>query len=170
MLRHLVIFLPGIMGTILQKDGRDVWAPSRQALWTLLETGGDSLRDLRVVGEDGRSDDLGDGIRADRLVRDTVFQLPRLIEHAGYGPLLDQLPEFLEITPGSVHAPQDVASFCSFPMTGAATIASQPGVDNTSWRLSCRAGARGAARAMRRRSDRPQTGAMDKLDGLHALL
>lgn len=115
MLRHLVVFLPGIMGTILQKDGRDVWAPSRQALWTLLTTCGDSLRDLQVKGEDGQSDDLGDGIRADRLVRDTVFQLPRLIEHAGYGPLLDHLPEFLEVTPGSVHAPQDEASFYPFP-------------------------------------------------------
>lgn len=115
MLRHLVIFVPGIMGTILQKDGRDVWAPSRQALWTLLETCGDSLRGLRVVGEDGQSDDLGDGIRADRLVRDTVFQIPRLIDHSGYGPFLDLLPEFLEITPGSVHAPQDEASFYPFP-------------------------------------------------------
>ena len=81
MLRHLVVFLPGIMGSILQKDGRDVWAPSRQALWTLFETGGNALTELQVAGEDGRTEDLGDGIRADRLVRDTVLQVPRLIEH-----------------------------------------------------------------------------------------
>ena len=115
MLRHLVVFLPGIMGSILQKDGRDVWAPSRQALWTLFETGGNALTELQVAGEDGRTDDLGDGIRADRLVRDTVLQVPRLIEHSGYGPLLDQLPEFLEIRPGSVLAPRDEASFYPFP-------------------------------------------------------
>lgn len=115
MLRHLVVFLPGILGTILQKDGRDVWAPSRQALWTLFETCGDSIRDLQVVGEDNESDDLGDGIRADRPVRDTLFQIPRLIEHSGYGPLLDLLPEYLEIKTGSVHAPQDEASFYPFP-------------------------------------------------------
>ena len=115
MLRHLVVFLPGIMGTILQKDGRDVWAPSRQALWTLLQTCGDSLSELQVADEDGQTDDLDDGFRADRLVRDTVLQVPRLIEHSGYGPLLDLLPEFLEIKTGSVHAPQDEASFYPFP-------------------------------------------------------
>ena len=82
MLRHLVVFLPGIMGTILQKDGRDVWAPNRQALWTLFETRGDSIRDLQVADEDGQSDNLGDGIQADRLVRDSVFQIPRLMEHS----------------------------------------------------------------------------------------
>lgn len=115
MLRHLVVFLPGIMGTVLQKDGRDVWAPSRQALWTLFTSHGDSLKSLQVAHEDGQTDDLGDGFRADRLVRDTVLQVPPLIEHSGYGPLLDLLPEFLEIKTGSVHAPRDEASFFPFP-------------------------------------------------------
>lgn len=114
MLQHLVIFLPGIMGSILRKDDRDVWAPSGQALWTLLDTQGESIQGLRVASDDGQTEDLEDGIQADRLVRG-VLQVPRLMEHSGYGPLLDRLPEFLEIAIGSIHAPRDEDSFFPFP-------------------------------------------------------
>ncbi len=113
-MRHLIVFLPGIMGSALQKDGQDVWALSGEGLWHYLTSWGGSVQGLAVAQDDGLTDDLGDGIKAARLIED-LHSVPGLIEHAGYGLLSRRIPEFFEITPGSIHAPRDEASFFPFP-------------------------------------------------------
>jgi hypothetical protein len=38
-MRDIVVLLPGITGSVLQKDGKDIWAISGQAVWKALTTG-----------------------------------------------------------------------------------------------------------------------------------
>jgi hypothetical protein len=46
----IVVILPGIMGSVLQKGGRDVWAISGSAIRRSLVTLGAHLNQLRVSG------------------------------------------------------------------------------------------------------------------------
>lgn len=116
-MRHLVILLPGIMGSVLQKNGKDVWALSGQALWQYLGSrlaAGNSLQALQVVAEDWGRDDLGDGIVAARLIED-LHAIPGLAQHAGYSPICQRIAEYFDVTEGSIHAPSDDANFYPFP-------------------------------------------------------
>src|SRR5688572_19314200 len=109
-MRHLIIVLPGFMGSVLQKDGKDLWALSGQALWPALKTMGQSLQLLRIEKEDWQQDELGDGIKATRIIQD-LHAVPFLIEHNGYSVMLKRIPEYFEVTEGSVDQPQDDANF-----------------------------------------------------------
>jgi hypothetical protein len=42
-MRDIVVLLPGITGSVLQKDGKDIWAISGQAVWKALTSLGSSL-------------------------------------------------------------------------------------------------------------------------------
>lgn len=45
----VVVLLPGILGSVLERDGREVWAPTPGAVW----------RGLWRLGRSGRSCDSG---------------------------------------------------------------------------------------------------------------
>src|SRR3954453_3506571 len=88
--RDVVVLLPGITGSVLQKDGKDLWAPSGQAVLRGLLSLGRSLRALEVEDDDWRRDDLGDGVTAPRLV-DDVHLIPGLWKIDGYSGIEDYL-------------------------------------------------------------------------------
>jgi pimeloyl-ACP methyl ester carboxylesterase len=111
---HLVILLPGIMGSVLQKDGKDLWALSGQALWQHLRFLGSTIQQLQVADDDWTVDDRGDGVHAARLIED-LHSVPPLIEHAGYSVIRRGITEFFGLTEGSVDEPVDSASFFTFP-------------------------------------------------------
>ncbi|MGK7896784.1 MAG: lecithin--cholesterol acyltransferase [Xenococcus sp. (in: cyanobacteria)] len=85
-LKDIVVILPGITGSVLQKDGQDVWGASKKALSEIIFTGGDVLQQLKLDREDALQDavrenkpiqgakaedyEYGDGIRAVRIVND----------------------------------------------------------------------------------------------------
>jgi hypothetical protein len=48
----LVVLLPGITGSVLQRDGRDVWNLSARTIWSTVVSRGDSIRSLRLDGDD----------------------------------------------------------------------------------------------------------------------
>src|SRR5690348_6783236 len=85
-LGDIIVLLPGILGSVLQRDGKDVWAPTPgaavRALWTL----GRSLRDLRLDTDPPDRDDLGDGVVATRLMPD-VHVIPSLWGIHGYSAI-----------------------------------------------------------------------------------
>jgi pimeloyl-ACP methyl ester carboxylesterase len=110
----MVILLPGIMGSVLQKDGRDLWALSGKALWQHMRELGASVNQLRVAGEEWQSDDLGDGIRAVRLIED-LHSLGPLGEHAGYSVIRHGLKDFFGLTEGIPGSPEDSDNFFPFP-------------------------------------------------------
>ena len=75
----VIVLVPGILGSVLQKNGRDVWAASGGAALAGLLSGGGSLRNL-AIEEDSLDDDLGDGVVATRLMPD-VHMIPGLYRY-----------------------------------------------------------------------------------------
>lgn len=115
--RDLVILIPGITGSVLQKDGKDVWAPSLRAIFSAAATAGGSLRQLALNGDDHEVDDLGDGIRATALIQDARI-VPGLIKIDGYTKVAEMLLECFELTEGSSDSeikPDRPANFFQFP-------------------------------------------------------
>ena len=89
-MRHLIVFLPGIMGSALQKDGRDVWALSGEGLWHYLTTWGGSVQQLTIPQDDGVTDDLVDPSPelddvGDEAFETTVDQPFHLLGITGFG-------------------------------------------------------------------------------------
>lgn len=61
----LVVLLPGIMGSTLRRDGKDVWAPSPQGAVQALRTLGGSIKDLALptgIGDDHPDDGVEPGL------------------------------------------------------------------------------------------------------------
>ncbi len=80
----VIVLIPGITGSVLAKDGKDVWALSAGALGRGLRTIGRNIKDLRLHGDDPAADDLGDGVTAPRVMPDTHL-VPGLWKIDGYG-------------------------------------------------------------------------------------
>ncbi len=82
----VVVLLPGILGSVLERDGKEVWALSRGAAFRGLMSLGGSIKDLRLGDDDPDVDDLGDGVRATRLMPD-VHLIPGFWKIDGYGKI-----------------------------------------------------------------------------------
>jgi pimeloyl-ACP methyl ester carboxylesterase len=76
----VVVLLPGITGSVLQKNGKDVWAASPGAALQALISFGHSITDLELH-DDG---DLDDGVTAPRVMPD-LHLIPGLWKIDGYG-------------------------------------------------------------------------------------
>ncbi len=64
----LIITLPGILGSVLQKDGKDLWAISGRSIANVIKDHDGMLADSQLDQDDPNAMDLGDGIKATRLV------------------------------------------------------------------------------------------------------
>src|SRR5262245_20658133 len=104
--RDVIVLLPGITGSVLRKDGKDIWAISGGAIGRGLSSLGKSIKDLALNGDDSGLDDLGDGVTADRLIYGTTI-IPKLWSIDGYGPIAERLKREFNLTPG--------ANFFEFP-------------------------------------------------------
>jgi pimeloyl-ACP methyl ester carboxylesterase len=82
-LRDMIVILPGIMGSVLQKDEKDLWAISGQAASQAVKTLGGSFQELKLQGDDLDAEYLDDGIKAVRLVEDAHI-IPGFIKVDGY--------------------------------------------------------------------------------------
>jgi pimeloyl-ACP methyl ester carboxylesterase len=98
-MRDVVVCLPGITGSVLRKDGRDVWNVSGGALLGALRTLGRSVGDLKLEGDSPDAEDLGDGITAPELIRD-VHLIPGLWKIDGYTKMLRFIEETFDVTRG----------------------------------------------------------------------
>jgi hypothetical protein len=95
----VVVLLPGILGSVLQVEGRDVWAPSKGALLRGLLSLGGSVKNLELTGvDDIDKDDLGDGVTAPRLMPD-IHLIPRFWKIDGYTKIQEVLSDRFELTP-----------------------------------------------------------------------
>ncbi|MDQ4081776.1 MAG: hypothetical protein M3123_02650 [Actinomycetota bacterium] len=98
-MRDLVVMLPGIMGSVLQKDGKDVWNVSGgSALGALLSLGG-AVKDLALEDDPADVDDLGDGVRATDVMRD-VHLFPGLWKIDGYTKCFRHVTDTFDVEPG----------------------------------------------------------------------
>jgi pimeloyl-ACP methyl ester carboxylesterase len=112
-MKDMVILLPGITGSVLQKDGSDIWAVSGQAVWKALSSFGASLENLVLRGDDPSVDDLGDGITASRVMPD-VHIVPGLVKIDGYSATSRMITEQFDVIRGSLHSDKP-ANFFEFP-------------------------------------------------------
>lgn len=95
----VVVLLPGITGSVLAKDGKDVWAVSRGAAFQALLSLGHSLQDLALHGDDPTAPELTDGVTAPRLVSD-VHLIPGFWKIDGYTGIYERLSRDLTLDRG----------------------------------------------------------------------
>jgi pimeloyl-ACP methyl ester carboxylesterase len=112
-IRDVVVLLPGITGSVLQKNGVDVWAISGKAIAKALFSLGRSLQELQLNGDDPDIDDLGDGIRATRLMPDAHL-VPGLVKIDGYSSVTQLITERFNVVQGSPDEDKP-ANFFEFP-------------------------------------------------------
>ena len=96
----VVVLLPGILGSVLQRDGKDVWALSGGALFRGLVSLGKSVRSLALDDDDPVAEDLGDGVTAPRLMPDLHMIPGGFWKIDGYGKVADYIKTAFEVTEG----------------------------------------------------------------------
>ena len=106
-LRDMVLLLPGITGSVLQKNGKDIWAISGQAGLRLLTNKGDWVQDLALEGGDSR------GVIATRVMPD-AHVVPGLVKIDGYSAMAKMVADTFRIEPGSIWDTRP-ANFIEFP-------------------------------------------------------
>jgi pimeloyl-ACP methyl ester carboxylesterase len=90
----VIVLLPGTMGSVLQKNGRDVWSPDIGAFARGIFSLGRSLRELKL-----ERDDVDDGVVATRLMPN-VHLIPGFWKIDGYSTIRDQVQRQLNLQPG----------------------------------------------------------------------
>ena len=95
----VIVLLPGITGSVLQRDGKDVWAPTPRAVLGSLWSLGRSLKELELSADPVDADDLGDGVVATRLVPD-VHLVPGLWAIDGYSAISATIRGAFDVVPG----------------------------------------------------------------------
>ena len=99
-MKDVVVLIPGIGGSVLQRDGKDVWAFGAGAALRGVLTLGRSIKRLQLDGDDPEADDLGDGITAPRLMSD-LHVVPGLDwKIDGYGHIRERLMGQFDLRPG----------------------------------------------------------------------
>lgn len=95
----IVVLLPGLTGSVLRKDGKDLWGPSVGALLKAALSGGGRLRSLVLRDDPPDRDDLGDGVTATRLFPD-VHLIPGLWKIDGYSRIAGRLKKSFGLVEG----------------------------------------------------------------------
>ena len=98
-IEDVVVVIPGILGSALEKNGRTVWDMSAGAALRALFSLGGSIEDLALEGDDPEADDLGDGVRATRVLPD-LHLVPGLWKIDGYGAITKRLKRQFDLIPG----------------------------------------------------------------------
>jgi pimeloyl-ACP methyl ester carboxylesterase len=98
LMSDVVVCIPGITGSVLRKDGRDVWNVSGGAVFGALRSLGRNLRDLELEEDPVDVDDV-DGITAPETIRD-VHLIPGLWKIDGYTKLVDHIERTFDVKYG----------------------------------------------------------------------
>ena len=99
-MRDIIVILPGILGSVLQKDDRDLWNISGQAASDFVKTLGDSLQNLKLERDDPDLDDLDDGIKATSLMKDVHF-VPGFWKIDGYTTIAERIEKEFDVRLGN---------------------------------------------------------------------
>ncbi len=99
-MRDVVVLLPGILGSVLQRDGKDVWALSGGALWRAGRALRSTVAGLVLTQDPPEVDDLEDGVVATRLLPDTHL-IPGLWKIDGYSEIAKAIRAMPGVEPGA---------------------------------------------------------------------
>jgi len=94
----VIVCIPGITGSVLRKNNRDIWNVSGGAIMNALRTLGGSVQDLKLEEDPVDVDDV-DGITATSVIRD-VHLIPGLWKIDGYTKLVRHLEEKFDVKHG----------------------------------------------------------------------
>jgi pimeloyl-ACP methyl ester carboxylesterase len=98
-MRDVIVLLPGITGSVLERGGQDVWAVSKGGVFNFLKTLGGSLESLVLSHDDPDADDAPDGVVATRLMPD-IHLIPGLWSIDGYGKVRQSILERFSVREG----------------------------------------------------------------------
>jgi pimeloyl-ACP methyl ester carboxylesterase len=98
LMKDVIVCIPGITGSVLRKDGKDVWNISGGAFLNALTSLGKSIGQLRLEDDPSDVDDV-DGITAPSVIRD-VHLIPGLWKIDGYTKLVDRIQATFDVTLG----------------------------------------------------------------------
>lgn len=110
--RDLIILLPGIMGSVLSKDGRDLWNVSLGMVARALQREA-LVRDLSLQGDDAERPTLDDGVVPTRVMSDAQL-IPGFWKIDGYSGLVAALSRELGAKVGDPYTPEPDASLFPF--------------------------------------------------------
>lgn len=106
-LKDLIVIIPGILGSVLEKDGQEIWAVSGEGIRNIL------LRsnNLKLGQDDPTREDLADGIKATRLIEDVQI-IPGFFKIDGYTQTTKLIADnFGNVTQGNIYEdPEDKAA------------------------------------------------------------
>jgi hypothetical protein len=95
----VVIFLPGISGSVLSRDGKELWGTGAGSIFRAIFSGGDSIRDLELPPDALADDQFDDGITASGLVKD-LHLVPGLWKIDGYSAACEYIVRELKLERG----------------------------------------------------------------------
>jgi pimeloyl-ACP methyl ester carboxylesterase len=115
-IEDMIVILPGILGSVLKKDDKDLWAVSGQSIWNLVKHSQKTIEALELSSDDYTLDDLGDGIRPTQLIED-VHLIPGLVKVDGYTQTSRMITDNFAVIEGDIYNdPEDKsANFYHFP-------------------------------------------------------
>jgi hypothetical protein len=115
-MRDLVVLLPGILGSTLQKDDKDLWAISGQAVSQMLFRAEETIDNLKLNQDDPEAKSLGDGIQAAALIQDTHL-IPGFWKIDGYTKIAHLITNHFDVIAGDIYNDPDdrAANFYQFP-------------------------------------------------------
>ncbi|MEY4530011.1 MAG: hypothetical protein RLZZ156_732 [Deinococcota bacterium] len=126
-MQDVIVLIPGIMGSVLQKEGRDIWAISGQAIWNVISDRNSSLEALRVNQPDlsvsqiesylerdpHALDEVGGGLRATKIMPDAHL-IPGIWKIDGYSNVRNTILNHFDVTEGDL-SDDRVANYFEFP-------------------------------------------------------
>jgi pimeloyl-ACP methyl ester carboxylesterase len=94
----VIVLIPGILGSVLQKDGKPIWGPNWSTIAGMLPVWGKSLEQMTVIDDD-HTQDLNDGITAASLMPD-VHLIPGFWKIDGYTAIREEIIRNFDVEPG----------------------------------------------------------------------
>jgi pimeloyl-ACP methyl ester carboxylesterase len=99
-MRDVIVLLPGIMGSVLEKDGRAVWGFTPGAIARALFSRGDAIAEALMLEEDDdERETLGDGVTVGGLLPD-LHLLPGFWKIDGYTTIWKALERTFDVREG----------------------------------------------------------------------
>ncbi|WP_375770982.1 CHAT domain-containing protein [Archangium gephyra] len=104
-IKDVVVLLPGLLGSVLKRDGKEIWGLSGSAIFRALFSGAGSVKSLTLKSDSG-GELADDGVEATAMLPDTHL-LPGFWKVDGYTRVAETLVSQLGLIPG--------ANFFEFP-------------------------------------------------------
>jgi len=97
--QDVIVIIPGILGSALERRGDPVWGLNKRAFGRILFSFGRAVHNLTLREDPCDLDDLGDGVVATHLLHD-LHLIPGFWKIDGYTKIVDALRRDLTLIPG----------------------------------------------------------------------